>query len=118
MEEGELNMSNEVDKKHNSGIGEPQIPDVIDASPSPKKRSIVRGTASKGYINLPDDEEEYHSEYESGKLNSDAEESFSSRAARARRNRILSKGRQRHSSLENKNATVEYPDDEPLIKAG
>ena len=99
-EEGELNESGE------------QVPAVIEASPmkSPKKKSKSPPKKSKNssrsaqYASLSDAE---HSGYESGYANpsdlsdndskragsrhlSDNDESYSSRAARARRNRLLS----------------------------
>lgn len=85
-------------------------PAVIDASPTPRRRKKKSPSKSKERnrsrsnskkkkhigVDPPDDDEPLLSGYESNH-HSGAEESISSRAARARRNRILSKrGEQEH----------------------
>ena len=120
VEEGDLNSSNEVEgaTKQLLRKSRSSIPMIIDASPSPRKKRKDRsksrgGRAGDGYVSLdeaiPDDEcnsQGNNSGYESGYASprggkaSEAEESFSSRAARARRNRLLTKRRQTHPELE------------------
>lgn len=118
------------------------VPAIVDASPSPNKKknkrgknrggSAKKGNGGVGYANLIDDGapgDEYQDArgvpgderdmgYESGhasgdKVASEAEESFSSRAARARRNRILSK-RQHTQPLENHEAATPPSHSKPL----
>jgi len=97
--------SDEQPAPYSNYLSDDAPPAVIDASPTPrrrkkkspsksKERNRSRSSSSKkkkhAGVDPPDDDEPLLSGYESNH-HSGAEESISSRAARARRNRILSK---------------------------